>query len=246
VEEIDEYLQELVARLRAIVDGELVGVYAGGSYALGDFESDRSDLDVAAVCQETIARSRKTGIVSALRHESLPCPARGLELVVYREAAVRVARTDPAFELNLNTGSRMPFRVDFEPAEERHWFALDRAILCAHGMALFGPRASDVFAQISRAALIGLLIEAVRWHWANAPTSSDAVLNACRALRFAADGAWSSKRHAGDWAIKRGYSRKMIAEALRARKSGELLDRGSVQSFLRKAEVALGTVKPTP
>jgi hypothetical protein len=244
VEEVDEYLQELAARLRAIVRGDLVGAYAGGSYALGDFESDRSDLDVAAVCRDTIARSKKTEIVSALRHESLPCPARGLELVVYRETAVRVARVDAAFELNLNTGASMPFRVDFEPAEARHWFALDRAILRAHGMPLFGPPAEDVFAVISRTALLGVLVQSVRWHRANAPTSSDALLNACRALRFAADGTWSSKRHAGDWAIKRGHSRKIIVEALGARKSGEPLDRGSVRSFLRKAEVALRTAKP--
>jgi hypothetical protein len=111
-------------------------------------------------------------------------------------------------------------------------------------VALFGPSVENVFAPISRAALIGLLIESIRWHRANAPTGSDAVLNGCRALRFAADGTWSSRRHAGEWAIKRGHNPKVIVEALRARESGALLDRDSVQPFLRHAEAALNTVKP--
>lgn len=242
MDRIKSYLQDLAARLRAILRDELVGAYAGGSYALGDFEEGRSDLDVAAVCRETIARTRKTEIVAALRHEALPCPARGLEFVVYPEASTRVATTEPAFELNLNTGPRMAFRVDFEPAAEQHWFAIDRAILRAHGMVLFGPPVEDVFAAIPRAALLGLLVESVRWHRANLPTGSDTVLNACRALCFAANGAWSSKRQAGEWAIERGHSPGVIVEAFRARTSGKLLDGNAVQPFLQEAEVALITL----
>jgi hypothetical protein len=245
VEQIKDYLQDIVARLRGILGDEFIGAYAGGSYARGHFEKGRSDLDVAAVCRKTIPRSRKTEIVAALRHEFLPCPARGLEFVLYREAASRVPTTDPAFELNLNTGSRMAFRADLEPAAEQHWFAIDRAILRAHGMVLFGPPVEDVFAAIPRVALVGLLVESVRWYRAKLPRSSDAVLNACRALRFAADGAWSSKRQAGLWAIERGHGPKVIVEALRARQSGKLLDEDAVQSFLQEAEVALSTLDPT-
>lgn len=245
VEHIGPYLQDLVARLRAILCDELVGAYAGGSYALGDLEEGRSDLDVAAVCSKAIARSRKTEIVAALRQESLHCPARGLEFVLYREAATRVPTIEPAFELNLNTGPRMAFRADLEPAAEQHWFAVDRAILRACGMALFGPPVEDVFAAIPREALLELLVESVHWHRANLPTGSDAVLNTCRALRFAADGAWSSKRQAGNWAIKHRHSPKVIVAALRARKSRKPLEGDAVQSFLQEAEVALRTLHPT-
>jgi hypothetical protein len=55
----------------------------------------------------------------ATRHESLPCPARGLELVVYRREAVQSTSAEPNFELNLNTGRSMTFRLDLEPDPKR-------------------------------------------------------------------------------------------------------------------------------
>ena len=48
----------------------------------------------------------KRALVEALRHEALPCPARGLELVVYPLATARSGGGEPGFELNLNTGAR--------------------------------------------------------------------------------------------------------------------------------------------
>ena len=73
----------------------LVGAYAAGSVGLDAYEPGRSDVDVALVCEDALAPVRKQRLVSSLRHEALPCPARGLELVVYRRdgRAVRHARS---------------------------------------------------------------------------------------------------------------------------------------------------------
>ena len=128
---VGDYLRELVARLRTALGDELLGVYAGGSFALGDFDQSLSDLDVAAVTATHAGRTTKQAIVELLRHESLPCPARGLEFVLYAEPVIHTATTDPGFELNLNSGARMSFRADYEPGEERHWFAIDRSVLAA-------------------------------------------------------------------------------------------------------------------
>ena len=77
-----------------------------------------------------LAPATKQAIVERLRHEALPCPARGLELVVYPLATARAGGGEPGFELNLNTGADMGFRVDEAPGEiEGFWFAIDRAIL---------------------------------------------------------------------------------------------------------------------
>ena len=73
---VGDYLRELVARLRTALGDELLGVYAGGSFALGDFDQSLSDLDVAAVTATHAGRTTKQAIVELLRHESLPCPAR--------------------------------------------------------------------------------------------------------------------------------------------------------------------------
>jgi hypothetical protein len=233
VSEVGEYHGQLVARLRALLGPDLVGVYAGGSVALGGYLAGRSDLDVAVVCRSTLTETQKEGIVDALRHESLPCPARGLELVVYTDSTVRSGTGEPAYELNLNTGRGMPFVLSFAPEGEPHWYAIDRAIVHAHGVALAGPPPEALFAPIPRHVLLERVCESVRWYaehtWAGA---DNAVLNACRAWRYAREGTWSSKSDAGEWALERTDDRALVADALAARTDGRPLDRERVQTLL--------------
>lgn len=191
------YLTEVATRLRRVLGGNLVGVYVGGSYALGGYVPGRSDLDVAAVVREPLVRKTIDEVVAAVRHEELPCPARKLELVVYTEAAARNPSAEADFELNLNTGAKEPFRIDTDPQPgESHWFALDRSILSANGVALYGPAPGEVFRAPRREDLLPLLAEVLRWYRDNDPDNDDAALNAGRALRFAREGVWVSKRAA--------------------------------------------------
>ena len=231
--ELDGYLAELTRRLRDVLGDELLGVYAGGSYALGAYEPGRSDIDVTVVAAGPFARPAKQAIVARVRHEALPCPARGLELVVYPLATARSGRGEPGFELNLNTGAEMAFRVDERPGEiEGFWFALDRSILREHGCALAGPPPAELFAPIPRPTVLGLLAESVRWHRdSDIPLGSDVVLNTCRALRFTTEGTWSAKRVAGTWAAGEPVVRAALA--------GEPLDREAVARFLDAAEARL-------
>ena len=200
---LDAYLAELARRLHDVLGEDLTGVYAGGSYALGAYEPGRSDVDVTAVAREPLTPDAKQRMVERVRHEALPCPARGLELVVYPLTTARGGGGEPGFDLNLNTGAPpMPFRVDEAPGDiEGFWFAIDRAIVREHGIPLLGPPPDEVFAPIPRATLLPLLGESVRWHRGEAgqPTASDAVLNTARALRWAETGDWVSKRAAGRW-----------------------------------------------
>jgi hypothetical protein len=224
--ELEDYLAELTRRLGGVLGDALFGIYAGGSYALGAYEPGRSDIDVTVVVADALAPATKQAIVERLRHDALPCPARGLELVVYPLATARGGGGEPGFELNLNTGAAMGFRVDEAPGDiEGFWFAIDRSILRAHGVALTGPPAADLFAPIPRATLLELLQESIRWHRdSDVPLGSDTVLNTCRALRFASEGTWSSKREAGAWATQE----PIVAAAL----AGEPLERAAVARFL--------------
>lgn len=228
---LETYLRDVVRRVRAVLGAELVGVYAGGSYALNAYEPGRSDIDVAAVVTEA-SREAKEELVDALRHESLPCPARGLEFVLYRRDAVRLPSPRADFELNLNTGAGMEFRAEYEPGPgEQHWFPLDRSLLGQSGVHLLGPPAADVFTSLPRGVLLSLVLAAVRWHSSGAARGDDAVLNACRSWRFGAEGVWSSKREAGKWAL-RSDAPPIVAEALELRTGDARLDPAAVRRFL--------------
>ena len=232
--ELATYLLRLSARLGAILGEDLLGLYTGGSVALGGYEPGRSDVDVAAVAGGALSLESKRRIVEELRHESLPCPARGLELVVYPEWTVSVPSADPGYELELNTGSGLAFHVAFDPeqANGRHWYVIDRAILARHGVTLLGPPAAGLVADVPRELVVPALLESVRWYAAAQAPRHDAVLNACRALRYVAEGRWSSKDAAGRWALDRVDDRALVADARRAHRSGAPLDGPRVTRFL--------------
>jgi hypothetical protein len=210
------YLDELVRRLQELLGPELVGVYAGGSWALGGYEAGRSDLDVAVVVRKPLDDDVAEEIVAGLRHEAFPCPARGLELVVYTKAAAGTSTLEPGFELNLNTGTGVAFRADREPQPgERHWFAIDRSVLGAHGIALLGPPPAASFAPIAPDDLRPALADVLRWYRREAPESEDAVLNAGRSLGFAHDGVWLSKPAMRAWAAAQpGTNAEILSRAI--------------------------------
>jgi hypothetical protein len=222
--DVHDYLEALAERCQLLLLADLVGVYAAGSLALDAYEQGRSDIDIAVVCAAELPRATKEALVAALRHESLPCPARGLELVVYRSDVARAAGSDPGFEVELNTGPRMDFRATYSGDDRRErdgrfWYAIDRSILTDRGAVLVGPPAAQVFRSVSDPDLVDLLIASLRWHLgleldAQVPTgglpdlddahddqgaswTDDAVLNACRAWQRVRTGHWFSKIDAG-------------------------------------------------
>jgi hypothetical protein len=229
--------------MRDALGEDLVGVYAGGSWALGDYLPGRSDLDVGVVVRQPLSAELEHAVVSKLRQEALACPARCLELVVYRLETARSERPTAEFELNLNTGEGMETVVQSKGHTEdlgSHWFAIDRSVLSQAGIALLGPPADRVFAPIPLAALAPVLTESVRWHRDHGTDASDAVLNACRALRFAAEELWSSKVRGGQWAAEDGLApRELVASVLATRAGGAAVDPRAAEAFLIAAETRL-------
>ena len=245
---VAEYHRELTERLRAILGERLLAVYASGSFGLDDFDGGRSDLDVFAVCRGVVTGAEKRAIVARLREEALPCPARGLEFVLYPEETARVPSDEAGFILNLNTGPQIGFRVDEEPgAVERHWFPIDRAIVRTTGVTLEGPEPHELFAPIPRALLLPVVCEALEWHRVPGNCGDDdTVLNACRSLRWLREDVWSSKSDAGARALEHAHDRELVAAALACRDRKATLGREHVERFVDDvlAEAARSTDSP--
>lgn len=204
---MEAYLTAVVDEARAVLGDNLVGAYVGGSIALDGFLPGESDVDLALVVRDPLTDLVKHALVSRLRHEALPCPARGLELVVYRADVAASGTTAPAFELELNSGRGIEFRSTYRPEDRPHedgsfWYALDRSVLREHGVALSGPPAWEVFGEVPDLHL--LLTESVRWHLTHAPL--DGVLAAHRAL---------ARMRTGRWVSKVEVARQVLEDALR-------------------------------
>lgn len=231
--DLQRYLDDLVSAARGVLGADLVGAYAAGSVGLGAYQAGRSDVDVALVSAGPLTEAAKRALVARLRHEALPCPARGLELVVYRRPVAASGTPEPGFEVELNSGSGMPFRCTLDPADRpaadgRFWYGLDRSILHQSGLPLLGPPAGETFADLTPADLRHLLIEALSWWLAlptppddqPAPGTEDAVLGACRSLVRHRDGVWLAKVAAGQRLIDAGDRAEVIRRAVAARDGG--------------------------
>jgi hypothetical protein len=169
-----------------------------GSAALGDYVAGMSDLDLAVVAPGPI--DDPEAVAGSLRHAVLPCPARKLELVVYRAEQAAAPGPGLRFELDLNTGPRVD-RLVTEPGDGgNHWYLIDLAIAHEHGVSLAGPPAREVIGAPARADLLDALREGLRWARKNEPDTPGTVLNACRAWRYAERGDWVSKPAAREWA----------------------------------------------
>uniref|UniRef100_UPI00245435F1 nucleotidyltransferase domain-containing protein n=1 Tax=Nocardia farcinica TaxID=37329 RepID=UPI00245435F1 len=185
------------------------------------------------LCHDPLNEAVKRELTARVRHSALPCPARGLELVVYTAALARSGTGSPGFELELNDGPAMAFRQTLRPADRpaadgMFWYGLDRSILHQSGRTLAGPTASEVFAELPPEELHGLLVDSLRWWMAlhgrpdDRPTTGtdDAVLGACRALVRHRHGRWLSKVDAGRRLLWTGYQPVEVIEQSIAARSG--------------------------
>jgi hypothetical protein len=213
--DLAEYLGELTARLGAQLGDRLVSAWVIGSGALGDFDRLRSDVDVQAVSEGRVDRSRLRQLAAVLSHDALPCPVRGLEFVLY--AREDLADPDgPAFQLNLNTGPGMTQHEGFDPTREpRFWFTLDVAIARQRARSLSGPAPSAIVPELPRPLVLGALGDALDWYRANDEVQS--VFAACRAWAWATDARWLSKGEAAAWASARLPDATPVDWALRRR-----------------------------
>jgi hypothetical protein len=231
---VEPYLEALVDTAREVLGTAFVGAYAAGSLALDAFQPGRSDIDIALLCRDQLSDAVKWELTARLRHNALPCPARGLELVVYTVATAQSGTAEPGFELELNDGQAMAFRQTLQPADRpaadgTFWYGLDRSILHQSGRVLAGPPASEAFAELAPDDLRSLLIDSLHWWMAlpgqaddrPAAGADDAVLGACRALVRHRYGRWLSKVAAGRQLLVSGYRPVgMIEQSIAARSGG--------------------------
>lgn len=231
------YAADVAAVLADVLGPGLTGAYLHGSAVLGGFDARRSDIDILAVTEGAMTAAQQAAAAGALSEERRPGPARGLELSVVTLAAARHPVARPPFELHLTTGPEDRKVVDGHLRDGDPDLVLHFAVCRAAGRLLGPGRPADqVFAPVPVELVRAQLAAELRWAAEQSP-GEYAVLNACRAERYAADGTLVSKIDGGEWALSRvpGPDRELIAAALarqRCQPAAEL-DAAAVRRFVR-------------
>ena len=201
--EVNAVLEFLLAGMQRVLGETLLGVYLFGSLVHGDFEPERSDLDVVAVLTLELDPSRFAALDALHREivQRFPQWTERLEVKYLSSASLKRFRTEP-----------YPIAV-ISPGEPFHQFEGGRRFLLNFyevrqgGATLHGPPPATLIAPISRAEFIEVVQEEVQgWTvWIAEMHSVGSlgygVVTLCRALYTCTTGAQTSKPQALAWAI---------------------------------------------
>jgi streptomycin 3"-adenylyltransferase len=192
----------------------MVGVYLHGSAVLGGFRPGASDVDVIAVVAVPLDDQLAVGESLA----AVPgCPGTALELSVVTAATAAVPGDCP-FEVHVNTGRAVAVTPGAgHPGDPD--LVLHCAVCREHAVAVTGPAPREVFGPVPRERVLAALVAELEWAVERAPATY-AVLNACRALRFAACGDLCSKVDGGDWYLGRQPGDRVVLAALASQRTG--------------------------
>jgi streptomycin 3"-adenylyltransferase len=204
--DIDEYAHRIAEAISAT--SPLVGLYVHGSAALGGFAPLVSDVDMLAVIPRALPVPAQERMGAAVLAASRPCPGTGLEMSVITSATA-ASLAGCRFELHIGDGQIYP--GSDHPGDPD--LVLHVEVCRRHGRTIIGPDPERVFSPVP----VPLLLDAVRTElrWAlDHGSAAYAVLNACRAHRFAAEGAMCSKIQAGEWYVGRYGPTPVVSSAL--------------------------------
>lgn len=216
-------LREFTTGCRAILGGELVGIYLHGSAAMGCFRAAVSDLDLLVVVEAPLSRRTKTALLALAAAVDRAGPPKGLEFSVVREAVCRPFRYPTPFELHFSMAYRAAYRagpdafLDAMPETDRD-LAAHFMMTLHRGRRLWGKEIAAVFSDVSPAAFW----DSLRNDLSDCETAIltqpvYVILNLCRALAYREAGLFLSKEEGGAWALAHlsaPDAKALVAQAL--------------------------------
>lgn len=207
---IQEQIDTLLAHLRTVLSGNLLGIYLHGSLAMGNFNPERSDIDLLAVTSHRMPVEIKRDIVELLLRSSLA--PRPIEISFLVEQEMHPLRHPLPFDLHYSEAWRERYR---EALHNSTWWAWNDETrydndLAAHltitrtrGICLYGKPAREVLPAVPpeyyARAIIGDFDDALRER-EQMPVYF--VLNTCRVLAFLRGDHILSKDEGGSWALQ--------------------------------------------
>ena len=203
--ELNEVLDELVSRMRAVLKTELVGAYLQGSFAVGDFD-EHSDVDMVFVVLHEMA-SDQVDALQVMHDQIYQLDSRWAQHLEGSYFPTEILRTHAGRGQDLwylDNGARFLIRSDHCNT------ILVRRVLWDKGIPLAGPSPRSLVEPISDKLLRAEIFETID-HWGrvilddpgaynNRFYQSFIVLNFCRMLHDLHHGRPGSKREGAEWA----------------------------------------------
>lgn len=238
--DVNEILGVLLREVCEVLDEEFVGMYLHGSLAMGDFNSDTSDIDYLVVTDKNISDRR----LASLKTMHSRITAIDSRWTSYLEGSfipkIPLRRYDPSDCHHPRHGVGEALRIE---AHDSDW-ALQRFILYHYGLVMAGPPPQELIDPVLpdelRQAVLDLL-----WWWelqvkdttnlGESAYRAYAILTMCRVFYTLEFGTVVTKPSAARWALESldGRWSSQIEQALRWRPGMALSGLDEVVTFIQ-------------
>jgi len=209
---IQRYFDEIVHFFHSELGDQLAGVYVHGSYAMGCFHPDKSDIDFLVVVKEKLAAANMRRITNFALwlHDRMPVQ-RGIEFSVILENYLNNFKYPTPFEYHYSEFHRERYRMDefyicggFTDED----LAAQITVAYHRGITLYGKPLAEMYPPIDEKYYLASIVSDVEGAARNIFTKPSVyltptyiTLNLCRVLYFLREGAVASKREGGEWGL---------------------------------------------
>lgn len=214
-ESVVAYVERLDDAVRDAVGSCLVGTYLHGSAALGGFVPGRSDVDALLIVSDATLPITAGELATVICSVGTDCPGRGLELSAVTATAAGSPAAPWPFIIHVATDGHHTPTIIEDRGQGDPDLLMHYAVVRAASHPISGPPPPDVIGTIAAGSIARYLVDELDWALTKS-TAAYAVLNACRAWRFATDAAIVSKLDGAAWALDQGAPTEIVDRAVQA------------------------------
>ncbi|MBO4384915.1 MAG: DUF4111 domain-containing protein [Clostridia bacterium] len=204
---IEKLLEAFVARSRAILGDDLVGIYLHGSSVMGCFNQLKSDVDLIVVVGKPVSFDAKREFMKMTVELNASAPPKGIEMSIVTASVLRPFVYPTPYELHFSAGHLDRYMldpdayIDFMHGTDRD-LAAHFTVIRARGRAVFGAPIGEVFGEVPERDYI----DSIRFdvECAKEDIADDAMyltLNLARVLAYLTEKRVLSKKEGGEWAL---------------------------------------------
>ena len=205
--QMDTLLEEFTEQTIRILKDDLAGVYLHGSYVMGCFNPEKSDIDLIIVVDHHLSDSVKREYLDMVVRYNVLGPAKGIEMsIVLRDVCKPFVYPTP-YELHFSSGHLDRYKDDPDGfAHEMNGTDKDLAahftIIKKRGRCLYGAPVEEIFGEVPSCDYMDSI-------WYDVENAADEItkypmyltLNLARVLAYKEEGLVLSKKEGGEWAI---------------------------------------------
>ncbi|MCZ8517001.1 nucleotidyltransferase domain-containing protein [Paenibacillus filicis] len=190
-EDIKQFVEKLVERLKTILGNQLIGIYLHGSLAMGCYYRPKSDIDLIVVVNGKLAVDLAKTVGVSIANETVNRPTTGnVELSVITSEVARQVPVPIPFEVHYSSGWQekiLKDEIDYSKEKTDVDLPSHLTYVTQRGICLYGKLISDIFGKVKWQYFIESVMDDFKWilhdeHILETPFYS--VLNICRVFQL--------------------------------------------------------------